>query len=146
MKYSLESRCPILDKEVMECSFRIPHKYKYAEGGKKFILKDIAYDYIPKQLLERPKVGFGVPLDKWLRGPLREQLLDYSSYDYWNTQDTFDAKYVSDMIGEYIRTGDAGPATGANYSKLTWSFFVFQQWYQMYRNVVKVKPDAPKSH
>ena len=61
-------------------------------------------------------------------------------------QDIFDAKYVSDMIGEYIRTGDAGPATGANYSKLTWSFFVFQQWYQMYRNVVKVKPDAPKSH
>ncbi len=146
MKYSLESRCPILDKEVMECSFRIPHKYKYAEGGKKFILKDIAYDYIPKQLLERPKVGFGVPLDKWLRGPLREQLLDYCSYDYLKKQDIFDAKYVSDMIGEYIRTGDAGPATGANYSKLTWSFFVFQQWYQMYRNVVNVKSDAPKSH
>lgn len=132
MKYSLESRCPILDQNVMECSFRIPHKYKYAGGDKKYILKNITYDYIPKELLERPKRGFGVPLDQWLRGPLREQLLDYSSCDYLKKQDIFDAKYVSDMIGEYSKTGDAGPATGANYSKLTWSFFVFQQWYQTY--------------
>lgn len=133
MKYSLEARCPILDTDVMELSYRIPHAYKYAGGDKKHILKDIAYDYIPKELLERPKVGFGVPLDKWLRGPLREQLQDYSSYDYLKRQDIFDAAYVSEMIGQYIKTGDAGPATGANYSKLTWSFFVFQQWYQTYQ-------------
>ena len=132
MKYSLESRCPILDTDVMELSYRIPHEYKYAGGDKKHILKDIAYDYIPKNLLDRPKVGFGVPLDKWLRGPLKEQLLDYSSYDYLERQDIFDAAYVSDMIGRYMETGDAGPATGANYSKLAWSFFVFQQWYQTY--------------
>ena len=132
MKYSLESRCPILDKDVMEFSFRIPHEFKYKDGDKKHILKDIAYDYIPKELLERPKVGFGVPLDKWLRGPLKEQLLNYSSYDYLDKQGIFDAGYVSDMIGSYIKTGDAGPATGANYSKLAWSFFVFQQWYQAY--------------
>ena len=132
MKYSLESRCPILDTDVMEFSYRIPHEFKYKDGDKKHILKDIAYDYIPKELLERLKVGFGVPLDKWLRGPLKEQLLNYSSYDYLNKQGIFDAGYVSDMIGSYIKTGDAGPATGANYSKLAWSFFVFQQWYQAY--------------
>ena len=133
MKYSLESRCPILDTDVMELSYRIPHQYKYANGDKKHILKDIAYDYIPKDLLDRPKVGFGVPLDKWLRGPLKEQLLDYSSYDYLQKQGIFDADYTSDMIQSYIKTGDAGPATGANYSKLAWSFFVFQQWYQSLR-------------
>ncbi|MCI9462577.1 MAG: asparagine synthase (glutamine-hydrolyzing) [Lachnospiraceae bacterium] len=132
MKYSLEARCPILDTNVMEYSYRILHEHKYAGGDKKHILKDIAYDYIPKELLERPKVGFGVPLDKWLRGPLREQLLDYSSYEYLDRQGIFDAAYTSDMIRSYIKTGDAGPATGANYSKLTWSFFVFQQWYQYY--------------
>lgn len=132
MKYSLESRCPILDTDVMELSYRIPHAYKYANGDKKHILKDIAYDYIPRNLLDRPKVGFGVPLDKWLRGPLKEQLLDYSSYDFLVRQNIFDAEYVSNMIGQYVKTGDAGPATGANYSKLTWSFFVFQQWYQKY--------------
>lgn len=135
MKYSLECRCPILDMKVMEFSYRIPHQYKYAGGDKKHILKDIAYDYIPKELLDRPKVGFGVPLDKWLRGPLKEQLLDYSSYEYLKKQNIFDAAYVSDMIQKYVVTGDAGPATGANYSKLSWSFFVFQQWYEAYHRV-----------
>ena len=47
MKYSLEARCPILDKDVMEYSFRIPHGFKFHKGDKKHILKDIAYDYIP---------------------------------------------------------------------------------------------------
>ena len=132
MKYSLEARCPILDRDVMEFSYRIPHEYKYAKGDKKHILKEIAYDYIPKELLERPKVGFGVPLDKWLRGPLKEQLLDYSSYDYLKKQGIFDADYVSNTIQSYLKTGDSGPATGANYSKMAWPFFVFQQWYQFY--------------
>ena len=132
MKYSLEARCPILDKDVMEYSFRIPHGFKFHKGDKKHILKDIAYDYIPKELLERPKVGFGVPLDKWLRGPLREQLLAYSEKDYLEKQGIFDAGYVSGMIRDYIKTGDGGPATGANYSKLSWSFFIFEQWYQRY--------------
>lgn len=132
MKYSLEARCPILDTDVMEFSYRIPHEYKFAKGDKKHILKDIAYDYIPKELLERPKVGFGVPLDKWLRGPLKEQLLDYSSYEYLKKQGIFDASYVSKMIRNYQKTGDKGPATGENYSKLAWSFLVFQQWYAYY--------------
>ncbi|MBR6770322.1 MAG: asparagine synthase (glutamine-hydrolyzing) [Lachnospiraceae bacterium] len=134
MKYSLEARCPILDKEVMEYSYRIPHGFKYAKGDKKHILKDIAYDYIPRELLDRPKVGFGVPLDKWLRGPLKEQLLDYSERDYLKKQGIFDAEYVSKMIREYIRIGDGGPATGANYSKLSWSFFIFEQWYRKFIN------------
>lgn len=132
MKYSLEARCPILDKDVMEYSFRIPHSFKFYKGDKKHILKDIAYDYIPRELLDRPKVGFGVPLDKWLRGPLKSQLLDYSDRDFLRKQGLFDADYVSDMICTWLETGDGGPATGANYSKLAWSFFTFQQWYRYY--------------
>ena len=132
MKYSLEARCPILDKDVMEYSFRMSHKLKYDKGNKKRILKDIAYDYIPKELLDRPKVGFGVPLDKWLRGPLKEQLMDMCNRDYLRRQGIFDADFVADMIEDYMRTGDGGPATGANYSKLSWSFFTFQQWYRAY--------------
>lgn len=133
MKYSLEARCPILDRDVMEYSYRIPHEFKFYKGDKKHILKDIAYDYIPRELLDRPKVGFGVPLDKWLRGPLKEQLLAYSEKDYLEKQGIFDADYVSSMIREYIKTGDGGPATGANYSKLSWSFYIFEQWFQHYR-------------
>lgn len=132
MKYSLEARCPILDQEVMEYSFRLPHHFKYDKGIKKKILRDIAFDYIPRRLLDRPKKGFGVPLDKWLRGPLREQLLSMCERGYLRRQGIFDANYTADMIESYLLTGDGGPATGANYSKLTWSFFIFQQWYQCY--------------
>lgn len=132
MKYSLEARCPILDQEVMEYSFRMDHSLKYEKGNKKRILKDIAYDYIPKKLLDRPKVGFGVPLDQWLRGPLKEQLTDMCSRDFLKRQGIFDADFTADMIENYLRTGDGGPATGENYSKLSWSFFAFQQWYQSY--------------
>ena len=132
MKYSLEARCPILDKEVMEYSYRLPHSFKFDKGIKKRILKDIAYDYIPKELLDRPKVGFGVPLDKWMRGPLKEQLLVYSDKDFLIRQGLFDAEYVSNMVRRYLKTGDGGPATGANYSKICWSFYAFQQWYCYY--------------
>ncbi len=132
MKYSLEARCPILDVNVMEYSYRLPHSYKYSDGVKKRILKDIAYDYIPKELLDRPKVGFGVPLDKWMRGPLREALQDMCSEAFLREQGIFDAQYVHDFINTYLKTGDRGPASGANYSKVAWSFFVFQQWYRMY--------------
>lgn len=135
MKYSLEARCPILDKDVMEYSFRLPHEFKYKAGIKKYILKDIAYDYIPRELIDRPKVGFGVPLDKWLRGPLKNQLLDMCNRDYLLKQGIFDADFVPGMIENYLRTGDAGPSTGANYSRIVWSFFVFQQWYQKYEGV-----------
>ncbi|MBQ9513202.1 MAG: asparagine synthase (glutamine-hydrolyzing) [Lachnospiraceae bacterium] len=129
MKYSLEARCPILDPEVMEYSFRIPHKYKYHKGSKKYILKEIAYDFIPRELLERPKTGFGVPLDLWLRGPLREQVIDYADEHFLKAQGIFDAAFVSNYIQNYLVTGDGGRGSGMNHSGLVWSFLVFQQWY-----------------
>ena len=137
MKYSLEARCPIMDRDVMEYSFRMSHNLKYEKtnafrGNKKRILKDIAYDYIPRELLDRPKVGFSVPLDKWLRGPLREQLLAMTDRNYLIQQGIFDGEYVPKMIREYLSTGDGGSGTGRNYSRLVWAFFVFQQWYGYY--------------
>lgn len=132
MKYSLETRCPILDTDVMEYSYRLPHAYKFCNGDKKHILKDIAYDYIPRELLDRPKVGFGVPLDKWLRGPLKEQLQEMSKLQFLKEQNLFDAEYMHQFINRYLEVGDRGPATGENFSKTAWSFFAFQQWYQTY--------------
>ena len=132
MKYSLESRCPFLDPEVMEYSFRIDHDFKYHKEGrswsKKYILKSIAYDYIPKELLERPKKGFSVPLSPWLRGPLRAQLLRYADTEFLQNQGLFDAGRVADLVSRFLAQGDAGAGTGRNYAKLVWSFFVFQQW------------------
>lgn len=132
MKYSLEARCPILDADVMEYSYRLPHEFKFYHGDKKHILKDIAHDYIPKKLLDRPKVGFGVPLDKWMRGPLKEQLLEMSDLSFLKEQNIFDSAYVNQFMTRYLEVGDRGPATGENFSKTAWSFFAFQQWYRMY--------------
>ena len=131
MKYSLESRCPILDTDVMEYSYRLPHEFKYANGDKKHILKDIAYDYIPRELLDRPKVGFGVPLDKWLRGPLKEQLIAMCDMKFLKEQNIFDSEYIHKFMMRYLEVGDRGPATGENFSKTAWSYFMFQQWAQM---------------
>ena len=94
--------------------------------------EELAYDYIPRELLERPKVGFSVPLDKWLRGPLKEQLLDYCNQDFLVRQDIFKAEEVQRFIKKYLETGDMGSGTGANYSRMVWAYFVFQKWYGEY--------------
>ena len=133
MKYSLETRCPILDREVMEYSFRLPHEYKYRKGNKKRILKDITYDFIPRELLERPKKGFSVPLDAWLRGALREELFTFADREFLKNQGIFDPDYVNSFVNDYAVKGDAGSGSGANYSRIVWAFFMFQKWYETYR-------------
>lgn len=132
MKYALECRCPILDKEVIEYSYRLPIEYKIHHGNKKRILKDIAYEYIPRELLERPKAGFSIPLDKWLRGALKEQLTDWTSHDYLIKQGIFEPNNTIGFISKYLENGDVGKWSGQNYSKVVWAYFVFQQWYQVY--------------
>lgn len=132
MKYSLETRCPILDTRVMEYAYRLPHEYKIKDGCKKRILKDIVYDYIPRELLDRPKTGFAVPLDQWLRGPLKEQLLDVSTEEFLKRQGIFQADAILSLLKYYFETGDGGPASGRNYSRFVWSYYTFQKWYQYY--------------
>lgn len=129
MKYSLENRCPLLDVTVVEYAFRIDHKFKYRDGVKKYILRDIAWEYLPRELMDRPKKGFAVPLDKWLRGPLQEELLSYADRDRIRRQGLFDAEAVSSLTARFLAEGDAGHGSGRNFSKLLWSYFVFQQWY-----------------
>lgn len=130
MKYSLECRCPILDKDVMEYSFRIHHKFKYKHGEKKAILKDIAYDYIPKKLLERPKKGFSIPLDQWMRHELREKLLVYSNKILLEKQGLFDAGAVSGFIDSYLNNNGIETGIYYDFSWLCWNFLIFQQWYE----------------
>lgn len=132
MKYSLECRCPILDKEVMEYSFMLPPEYKICRGNKKRILKDISYDYIPQELLDRPKAGFSIPRDKWLRGVLKERITDWTSAEYLAKQGIFEPEATGRFIHEYMKVGDAGEGTGRNYSGIVWAYFIFQQWYQEY--------------
>ena len=133
MKYSLETRCPILDQRVMEYSLSLPHSFKYEKGVGKKILKDLTYQYLPRGLMDRPKKGFSVPLDKWLRETLKEQVLSYSSIEFLKKQQIFDPEYTQNFLTTYLKRGDAGSGTGENYSHLVWAFLMFQKWYETYR-------------
>ena len=84
------------------------------------------------QLLDRPKAGFSVPLDKWLRGALRERIMDWTSYNYLAEQGIFDPDNTITFIKTYMEKGDIGKWSGQNFSKIVWTYFIFQQWYQTY--------------
>lgn len=136
MKYSLETRCPLLDKNIIEYSFRIPHQFKYYKGDKKRILKDIVAEIIPYELLDRPKKGFSVPLERWLRSVLADKLLKASNEQVIKKQGIFIHEEVREFIDSFMKYGDKGPGTGANYSKIIWSFLVFQMWYDKYIDAI----------
>ena len=83
--------------------------YKYRNDIKKYILRDITHDFVPKEIMDRPKKGFKVPLDSWMRGPLKDQLIDYTNETFVKNQGLFEAGYVKSVIEEYLKNGDAGP-------------------------------------
>ncbi len=132
MRYALERRCPFLDKNVMDYAFRLPKEYKMEGPIGKKILRDICYGYIPRELLDRPKAGLNVPLDKWLRGPLKEKLIDVTNRAFLVNQGIFNADETMTFVNQYLQTGDQGSWSGKNYSKIIWPYFIFQQWYLYY--------------
>jgi asparagine synthase (glutamine-hydrolysing) len=76
MANSLETRAPLLDHRIVEFALRLPKKFKLTHGTGKRILRDVLYRHVPRSLVDRPKVGFGVPLGRWLREELRDWATD----------------------------------------------------------------------
>lgn len=121
MAVSLEARVPLLDHRVVEFSWGLPLEWKCNGSESKIILKDLLYKYVPKKLLDRPKVGFGVPIDHWLRGPLREWSESLIDEGRLQQEGFLDAKFVRLMWDEHL-------AKKRNWQGQLWSVLMFQAW------------------
>ena len=121
MANSLETRIPFLDRRVIELSWRIPMKMKIDGAQGKLILKNILYQYVPKKLIERPKAGFGVPLDRWLREDLKDWASDLLSEQKIKQQGFIDSKQVKKIWSEHL-------SGRGNWQYHLWDILMFQSW------------------
>ena len=127
MGVSLETRIPILDHRIVEFAWRLPLDYKIRNNLSKWPLRQVLYKYVPKELIERPKMGFGVPIDVWLRGPLRswaENLLDEGRL---RREGYFNPEMVKKMWLEHL-TGQR------NWMARLWNVLMFQAWLEGNKN------------
>jgi asparagine synthase (glutamine-hydrolysing) len=126
MSVSLESRIPFLDHRVFEFAWKLPIEMKIYKNEQKFILKEILNKYVPKKLYERPKMGFGIPLENWLKGPLRdwcEDLLTESKIE----QDGFlNSKLIKKTWNEFTQSKN-------NHQYRIWNVLMFQSWLEQNR-------------
>jgi len=125
MAVSLEARAPLLDTDLLEFTWKLPFNFKVRNGIQKWILKELLYRYVPKPLVDRPKSGFGVPLDSWLRGPLKEWASDLLSEDSLRRNGYFDADAVRVMWKEHL----VGTRNRAHY---LWDILMFEAWRRHY--------------
>ncbi|MYN47374.1 asparagine synthase (glutamine-hydrolyzing) [Pseudoduganella sp. FT93W] len=125
MAVSIEGREPLLDHRIIEFAYRLPLALRRGKLGNKHILRNILYKYVPRELIERPKRGFAVPLLEWLRGDLAELVDRYLDTDAVRTQGILDADQVAATVRAF-RDGDD------RLVQQVWTLLAFQMWHEQW--------------
>jgi asparagine synthase (glutamine-hydrolysing) len=120
MAVGLEVRCPILDAGVSQFAWTLPNQYLLQERRGKRILRDVLQRYVPNELTERSKRGFGVPIASWLKGPLRDWADDLLSPDKLSSG-YLDAAFIRDLWSQH-------QSGWRDNSRLLWTVLMFQSW------------------
>jgi len=121
MAVSLETRVPLLDHRIIELAWKLPIHYKLHDGVGKWILREVLYKYVPRKLIERPKMGFGTPIDVWLRGPLSAWAEELLSVTRLSNEGFFDVNEVRQLWSEHL-------SGRRNYQYQLWNILMFQLW------------------
>jgi asparagine synthase (glutamine-hydrolysing) len=127
MANSLEVRSPLLDHQLAEFAATLPHSWKLRNGRGKRILIDALGDRLPPELLHRGKMGFGVPLDDWFRGPLRPMLWDHLTSSRFLDRGVVSPAFVRTMLAEH-------DSRRRNNDTWLWSLLVLDLWFQQVEN------------
>lgn len=123
MAVSLETRAPLLDHRVLEFAWTLPDHMRIRNGKGKWILRRLLARYVPDELFERPKRGFGVPLGAWLRGPLAPWMQDFLGHEHLRQQGLFRPDIVQAMVSQHL-------AGSHDWSYRLWGLLMYQSWHR----------------
>lgn len=120
MASGLETRAPFLDEKLLRFAWSLPFNMKVRHGQGKWLLRQLLYRYLPKELVNRSKKGFAVPLDQWLRGPLRDWAEDLLSFEALAEDGFLDPKPIRNMWHRHL--------SGHNVQHAVWNVLMYQSW------------------
>lgn len=123
MAVSLESREPFLDHRIIDFVAQLPDDYKYRNGEKKWLLKEIVHQYIPKEEMDRPKMGFAIPIESWLKNELRDQVEYYLSKEKIVETNLFDSEIIEKLKSSFYNGRK-------EYGVKIWYLLSFMMWYE----------------